>query len=43
MLISKRSGNSIFKRYSDEIGLDACRFSFNRSPESQMDIDLDIF
>ena len=43
--LSKRSGNSIFlSDIVDEIGPDACRFSFlNRSPESQMDIDLDIF
>ena len=43
--LSKRSGNSIFlSDIVDEIGSDACRFSFlNRSPESQMDIDLDIF
>ncbi len=42
---SKRSGNSIF--LSDivaEIGSDACRYSFlNRSSESQMEIDLEIF
>jgi len=42
---SKRSGNSIFlSEIVEEIGADACRFSFlSRSSESQMEIDLDLF
>ena len=42
---SKRSGNSIFlSDIVEEIGSDACRYSFlNRSSESQMEIDLEIF
>jgi len=42
---SKREGTSIFlKDLVEEIGSDACRFSFiSRSPESQMEIDIDIF
>tara|TARA_B100001029_G_scaffold179886_1_gene192097 strand:- start:2909 stop:4582 length:1674 start_codon:yes stop_codon:yes gene_type:complete len=42
---SKRAGTSIFlKDLVEEIGSDACRFSFiSRSPESQMEIDIDIF
>ena len=42
---SKREGTSIFlKDLVEEIGSDACRFSFiNRSPESHMEIDIDIF
>ena len=42
---SKREGTSIFiKDLINEIGSDACRFSFlNRSPESQMEIDINIF
>ena len=42
---SKRSGNSIFlSDIVDEIGPDACRYSFlNRSSESQMEIDLELF
>ena len=42
---SKRSGNSIFlSDIVDEIGSDACRYSFlNRSSESQMEIDLELF
>ncbi len=42
---SKREGTSIFlKDLVKEIGSDACRFSFiSRSPESQMEIDIDIF
>jgi len=42
---SKRSGNSFFlSEIVEEIGADACRFSFlSRSSESQMEIDLDLF
>ena len=42
---SKRSGNSIFlSDIVEEIGSDACRYSFlNRSSESQMEVDLEIF
>ncbi len=42
---SKREGTSILlKDLVGEIGSDACRFSFiSRSPESQMEIDIDIF
>ena len=41
---SKRAGTSIYmKDLIEEIGSDACRFSFlNRSPESQMEIDIDL-
>jgi arginyl-tRNA synthetase len=41
---SKRAGTSIYmKDLIDEIGSDACRFSFlNRSPDSQMEIDIDL-
>jgi len=42
---SKREGNSIYiKDLIEDIGSDACRFSFlNRSADSQMEIDVDIF